>query len=311
MNSPLPTVFFDHATHRRPETGLTIAGRLIMTLAGILLLSLMGLSFSVSSALAAEETCVSCNQQVSVIGDFAHRKDSARITIQNAGGNEALFREEILGTNFTVSITHLPAGNYTVVVGEVEMVVSQTGERLFDVASGSFLLASNLDIFANAGGARKVCYISGKVDHEDDSIRGPLAVSFTAHKGAAKFNTFEIRDVSGAPIIFFSASELADAFSAAATRVPSISEEPIWKDPSHSVKERASDLIRRMSLAEKVGQLKNAAPSIPRLSLPAYDYWNEALHGVAPTMASPRSFRSRLVLLPRGIRDYFTRRELL
>ena len=44
---------------------------------------------------------------------------------------------------------------------------------------------------------------------------------------------------------------------------------------------RIDDLIRRMSLAEKVAQLKNAAPSIERLGLPAYDYWNEALHGVA------------------------------
>ncbi|HEU5080336.1 MAG TPA: glycoside hydrolase family 3 C-terminal domain-containing protein [Opitutaceae bacterium] len=36
-----------------------------------------------------------------------------------------------------------------------------------------------------------------------------------------------------------------------------------------------------MSLSEKVSQLQNAAPGIPRLGLPAYDYWNEALHGVA------------------------------
>jgi beta-glucosidase len=36
-----------------------------------------------------------------------------------------------------------------------------------------------------------------------------------------------------------------------------------------------------MSLAEKVAQLQNGAPGIPRLGLPAYDYWNEALHGVA------------------------------
>ena len=36
-----------------------------------------------------------------------------------------------------------------------------------------------------------------------------------------------------------------------------------------------------MSLAEKVAQLKNAAPAIRRLGLPAYNYWSEALHGVA------------------------------
>lgn len=36
-----------------------------------------------------------------------------------------------------------------------------------------------------------------------------------------------------------------------------------------------------MSLVEKVSQLRNDAPAIPRLGLPAYNYWNEALHGVA------------------------------
>ena len=55
----------------------------------------------------------------------------------------------------------------------------------------------------------------------------------------------------------------------------------IWRDPSRSIKARADDLIRRMSLAEKVSQLRNDAPGIPRLGLPAYNYWNEALHGVA------------------------------
>jgi beta-glucosidase len=44
---------------------------------------------------------------------------------------------------------------------------------------------------------------------------------------------------------------------------------------------RENDLVRRMSLAEKVSQLQNTAPGIPRLGLPAYDYWSEALHGVA------------------------------
>ncbi len=41
------------------------------------------------------------------------------------------------------------------------------------------------------------------------------------------------------------------------------------------------DLVRRMSLAEKVQQMRNDAPAIPRLGIPAYDYWNECLHGVA------------------------------
>ena len=66
--------------------------------------------------------------------------------------------------------------------------------------------------------------------------------------------------------------------------MPEISEPPSWRDPSHLLKDRANDLIRRMSLAEEVAQLQGGqtpAPGIPRLGLPSYTYWNEALHGVA------------------------------
>src|SRR5207253_1945011 len=62
---------------------------------------------------------------------------------------------------------------------------------------------------------------------------------------------------------------------------PVISEPQIWRDSSQPLLARENDLIRRMSLAEKVSQLQNTAPAIPRLGLPAYDYWSEALHGVA------------------------------
>jgi beta-glucosidase len=45
--------------------------------------------------------------------------------------------------------------------------------------------------------------------------------------------------------------------------------------------QRVSDLVGRMTLAEKVSQMQNNAPSIVRLQIPAYDWWNEGLHGVA------------------------------
>ncbi len=44
---------------------------------------------------------------------------------------------------------------------------------------------------------------------------------------------------------------------------------------------RVSDLLSRMTLEEKIAQLNNAAPAIQRLGVPAYNYWSEALHGVA------------------------------
>lgn len=46
-------------------------------------------------------------------------------------------------------------------------------------------------------------------------------------------------------------------------------------------KEKARELVKAMSLEEKVSQLRYESPAIPRLGLPAYNWWNEALHGVA------------------------------
>ncbi|KAL6875729.1 hypothetical protein ACP4OV_013242 [Aristida adscensionis] len=45
--------------------------------------------------------------------------------------------------------------------------------------------------------------------------------------------------------------------------------------------QRAADLVSRMTPAEKVAQLGDVAPGVPRLDVPAYKWWNEALHGVA------------------------------
>jgi beta-glucosidase len=54
-----------------------------------------------------------------------------------------------------------------------------------------------------------------------------------------------------------------------------------FRDPRRPAVERAADLVRRLTTAEKIGQLVTAAPAIPRLGVPAYDWWSEALHGVA------------------------------
>ncbi|HEV2437781.1 MAG TPA: glycoside hydrolase family 3 C-terminal domain-containing protein [Verrucomicrobiae bacterium] len=253
----------------------------ISTYAMLLLLTAAGMWLSAPAASAADETCASCGQEISVSGEFAHRKDDASLTIEGASNNAAAFREEIYGKDFTVTIAHLPAGKYTITIGEVETWASAPGERIFSVTSGDTTLAKDFDIIATAGGARKVCYITGVVEHQDDSIHGPLTVSFTTGKDNAKLNTFEVENASGAPVVSFSASEMAEHFSAGAMRIPEITAPPIWRDPSQPLPAREDDLIRRMSLAEKVAQLQNDAPAIPRLGLPAYNYWSEALHGVA------------------------------
>jgi len=54
-----------------------------------------------------------------------------------------------------------------------------------------------------------------------------------------------------------------------------------YLDPWLPIDQRVDDLVSRMTLEEKASQLVNQARAIPRLQVPAYDYWSEALHGVA------------------------------
>jgi beta-glucosidase len=56
---------------------------------------------------------------------------------------------------------------------------------------------------------------------------------------------------------------------------------PVYLDPSQPIQTRVDDLIGRMTLEEKASQLINQSRAIPRLQIPAYDWWSEALHGVA------------------------------
>src|ERR1700752_4037948 len=54
-----------------------------------------------------------------------------------------------------------------------------------------------------------------------------------------------------------------------------------YKNPSLAIEKRVDDLVSRMTLEEKVSQMMNGAAAIPRLDIPEYEWWNEALHGVA------------------------------
>jgi beta-glucosidase len=70
---------------------------------------------------------------------------------------------------------------------------------------------------------------------------------------------------------------LAGGVSAAGAQSPT----PPWQDPSLPFAARAADLVGRLTLEEKVSQMVDVAAAIPRLGIPAYNWWNEALHGVA------------------------------
>ena len=56
---------------------------------------------------------------------------------------------------------------------------------------------------------------------------------------------------------------------------------PPYMNPALPVEQRVDDLIGRMTLEEKVAQMRDHATPIPRLGVPKYDWWNEGLHGVA------------------------------
>ena len=56
-----------------------------------------------------------------------------------------------------------------------------------------------------------------------------------------------------------------------------------FQNPDLPTDQRVDDLVGRLTLPEKVSQMLNASPAIDRLGIPAYNWWNEALHGVART----------------------------
>ena len=60
----------------------------------------------------------------------------------------------------------------------------------------------------------------------------------------------------------------------------SITEEYPFQNPELSIEERVDDLVDRLSLQEKIDQLNYDAPAIDHLNIPAYNWWNECLHGV-------------------------------
>jgi len=69
-------------------------------------------------------------------------------------------------------------------------------------------------------------------------------------------------------------------FSAQAQQQPAAQTFP-YMNPALPLEQRLEDLIGRMTLEEKVSQMRDHAVAIPRLGVPKYDWWNEGLHGVA------------------------------
>jgi len=240
-------------------------------------------SLSVPSlARGDEESCTACDRHILVTGQFKHWRCQESLAIENAPRrSEEAFREEIFGTNFFVTVPHLPAGKYTVLLGFVEGYFSNGGQRVFDITCGDQVLASNLDLFATAGGAGKVLVLTREIDFPGDALCGPLTIRFAGRTDAAKLNTFELCDAGDHSLISLRASDLMNREDAVARKIPAVTGPEIWKDPDSPRNDRVSDLVSRLSLAEKIQQMRNSAAAIPRLGIPAYDFWSECLHGVA------------------------------
>jgi len=77
---------------------------------------------------------------------------------------------------------------------------------------------------------------------------------------------------------------LAFAALCAATLAPACAQQDTarmpFMNPQLAPEERATDLVHRMTLAEKASEMQNNSAAVPRLNIPAYQWWSEALHGV-------------------------------
>ena len=81
-------------------------------------------------------------------------------------------------------------------------------------------------------------------------------------------------------LILLGASQLAAQSASNLSSSPG-NPRPPYLDPGLPVDQRADDLVSRMTLEEKASQMQDVARAIPRLEIPAYNWWNEGLHGVA------------------------------
>jgi len=215
-----------------------------------------------------------------VNGDLQFRRLPRELTVTGAE-NPADFAEEVSGRELVATVTGLEAGPYTIEIDLAETEYHSEGLRVMDVTSGRTRLAQNLDLFKAAGGFATAYRVRGTVEHAGDPQSGPLTIRLTGRKERAVFSAIRLKNAQDTVVASVTAGFLHSLEPAGADLIPAIKEPPLYCDPTQPRERRINDLIRRMSLREKIGQMMNDAPAIERLGVPAYDYWNECLHGVA------------------------------
>jgi beta-glucosidase len=219
-----------------------------------------------------------CGKPIRIRGEVKHfpLSRSEVSSVANAT-DKKMYVEEIYGREFSALVEGLPEGEYSLEIYVAETYHNAVGQRIFDVYSGDTVLAKDLDVFAEVGrGAEYV--LKATVYHYEDSIKGPLEIRFETKRDHAKVNAIRVL-VDDVALACVKAVDLKVA--GPSYPIPEVNEPVVYTDPSVPTAERVADLVRRMALDEKADQLVNKATEITRLGVPAYDYWNECLHGVA------------------------------
>ena len=224
--------------------------------------------------------CSSCQKTIILSGEFAYQSLPGGTAIEGAAA-DAAFSTTAFGSSFEATVIGLTPGDYTLEVELAETVVHAEGQRLIEISRGWTPILATLDVFQAAGGFARAYRFQEPLKVVDDPLGGPVTFRFHGMRGEAMFNAIRIRTAAGAVIAEITAAVLQASEPPGAEQIPSVPATPIYQDPAQAMDRRIDDLIRRMSLREKLGQMINSAAAIPRLRVPAYDYWNECLHGVA------------------------------
>ena len=87
--------------------------------------------------------------------------------------------------------------------------------------------------------------------------------------------------LAAAGMIFFFCQPFSAQTQSTGAQPQRIELRPAYLDATLPIEQRVKDLVGRMTLDEKISQMQYVASAIPRLNIPAYNWWNEALHGVA------------------------------
>ncbi|HVT81788.1 MAG TPA: glycoside hydrolase family 3 N-terminal domain-containing protein, partial [Phycisphaerae bacterium] len=238
-----------------------------------------------SSGINAPATTIGCcGQQMTLLGE-------PRV-FQVADGKAAdgspvpaEVQTEVYGEELQAKVD-LPPGTYIVKVMASENSIAKAGERVFNIeafsgnapirAGAGTMLAKNVDLLSLAGGQGKPYTIQGQVHHTG----GTLHIVLQASTDNAKFSSIRIFDTDMNKVAWLFAQDVADLLRLPDT--PPVVPGPIlWKDATQPVEKRVADLVKRLTLREKIRQIEYAAPAIDRLGIPAYNYWSECLHGVA------------------------------